>query len=363
MVTARPDESGPAPSTVEAETAEKTAEWGRILGYILGNHAAWIIDIGLRTGLLARVGAAGSGGITDERLAAERGFDPQLTATWCRAAYAFWIIDWDEVRGYSLPAPLVAVLLDTTDPQYLGGRVQFYTSLHEDFRAYPDLLQSRERWPRSAHDPSLLTALANLSRPDATMLTTHAIPQATDALRALEAGGSLLEIGSGAGHHLIHYARTYPNAHIEGIEFDLPSVEMARAAVVEAGLADRIVVRHGDANTLDDVERHDLVVMNITLHETGARDDWLNVLQRARSALHPGGSVLVSELPYPDRVVDYRSDAVCQMLAGVQLHESVVGCGMITQGGLRDLLESAGFVSVRTVNQPMKTRHVMLGDR
>jgi len=26
--------------TVEAEAVEKTAEWGRILGYILGNHAA-----------------------------------------------------------------------------------------------------------------------------------------------------------------------------------------------------------------------------------------------------------------------------------------------------------------------------------
>jgi len=363
MATARPDDPGPGPLTVEADAAEKTAEWGRILGYVLGNHAAWIIDIGLRTGLLARVGAAGSGGITDERLAAELGFDPQLTATWCRAAYAFRIVDWDEARGYSLPAALGAVLLDTTDPQYLGGRVQFYTALYEDFRAYPDLLQSRERWPRSAHDPWLLTALANLSKPDATMLTTHAIPQAVGAWRALEAGGSLLEIGSGAGHHLIHYARTYPNARMEGIEFDGPSAEIARRAVIEAGLADRIVVRHSDANALDDTDRHDLVVMNITLHETGGEADWLNVLQRARSALHLGGSVLVSELPYPDRVIDYRSDAVYQMLAGVQLHESVVGCGMITQGGLRDLLESAGFVRVRTVDQPMKTRHVMLGNR
>ena len=48
------------------------------------------------------------------------------------------------------------------------------------------------------------------------------------------------------------------------------------------------------------------------------------------------------------------------MLAGVQLHEALVGCGAITQGELPELLEQADFVNVR---QPNPTRYVMLAEK
>ena len=49
-------------------------------------------------------------------------------------------------------------------------------------------------------------------------------------------------------------------------------------------------------------------------------------------------------------------------MAGVQLHEALVGCGMITQGQLRDLLTEAGFANVRVAEQPLPTRFVMLAE-
>jgi len=48
------------------------------------------------------------------------------------------------------------------------------------------------------------------------------------------------------------------------------------------------------------------------------------------------------------------------MLAGVQLHEALVGCGAITQAQLPALLNAAGFIEVRVARQPMPTRFVML---
>jgi hypothetical protein len=51
------------------------------------------------------------------------------------------------------------------------------------------------------------------------------------------------------------------------------------------------------------------------------------------------------------------------MLAGVQLHEALVGCGMITQGELADLLTGAQFASVRVARQSAPTRFVMLGEK
>ena len=350
-------------TTIDGSEA-KTAAWDRVIGYILGNHAAWIADIGLRAGLFRAV-ADTPAGVTTEGLADLLGFDAQLTAVWCRGAYAFGLLEWDAGSSYRLEPALATILLDPTDPQFLGGRVQFYTALHEDFRAFPRLLAEGSRWPRSEHDPWLLTALGNLSKPDVSMLIGQAIPQAPAAAEALAAGGGLLEIGSGLGYHLLQYARAFPTARIVGIEFDEPSVAAANVAIQDAGeaVSARIDLRTQDANQLEDDASFDLVVMNITLHETGDESNWQNVLRRSRRALRPGGSVLVSELPYPDHVAAYRSSPIYRMLAGVQLHEAAVGCGAITQSGLGDLLRGAGFRNVRVVDQPMPTRHVMLGDR
>jgi hypothetical protein len=95
---------------------------------------------------------------------------------------------------------------------------------------------------------------------------------------------------------------------------------------------------YGDTNQLDEEEAYDLVTMNIVLHETGGPAEYQNVFSRVRRALKPNGTLLVSELPYPDSPGEYRDRPVYRMLAGVQLHEALVGCGMITQGQLRHLL-------------------------
>jgi hypothetical protein len=88
-----------------------------------------------------------------------------------------------------------------------------------------------------------------------------------------------------------------------------------------------------------------------------------HVLTRVHRALKPAGTLLVAELPYPDSPQAYREQPVYRMLAGLQLHEALVGCGAITQDELPELLEGAGFVNVRVADQPLPTRFVMLADK
>ena len=126
---------------------------------------------------------------------------------------------------------------------------------------------------------------------------------------------------------------------------------------------DRIELRHGDANELAEESVYDLVTMNIVLHETGGPAEYRNVLRRTRTALKPGGTVLVSELPYPDSPAEYRANPIYQALAWVQIHEAQVGCGAITQGELRALLTEAGFANPRVADQPLPTRFVMLAEK
>lgn len=346
-----------------AEMSTKQDQWRRLFDYLLGNQAAWIIDVGLKAGLFRAVADVGPGGIDEATLGKGLGYHTRYVRVWCRAAYAFELLDWDNRTGYRLAPHMEALLLDPTDPQYMGGRIQFYTALYEDFRAFPESLRTGRVWPRSAHDPWLLEALKNLTKPDAVVLTEHVLPQAPEALARLEAGGSLLEIGPGGGHALVHFAQRFPMSRVIGVEFDAPSVELARRAVEEAGVSDRVEVRHGDANELDEEGAYDLVTMNIVLHETGGSAEYRNVLRRTLDALAPGGTVLVSELPYPDSPSEYRANPVYKALAGVQIHEAQVDCGTITQGELPALLIEAGFVNPRVADQPMPTRFVMLAEK
>jgi hypothetical protein len=152
---------------MSAEAVTKQAQWQKLFNYVLGNEATWIADIGLKAGLFRAIVDAGPTGISEDALAQKLGFAPRYVQVWCRAAYAFALLDWEEHSGYHLAPHMAELLLDPTDPQFSGGRIQFYTALYEDFRAFPEYLRTGGVWPRSAHDPWLLEALKNATKPDA----------------------------------------------------------------------------------------------------------------------------------------------------------------------------------------------------
>ena len=341
----------------------KQTQWQKLLKYILGNQAAWIANVGLNTGLFHAIADSNGSGITEEVLAQKLGFNLRYVSVWCRGAYAFELLDWEEKSGYTLPPYLETLLLDPTDPQFMGGRIQFYTALYEDYNAFPEYLETGGIWPRSAHKPFLIEALKNLSKPDGLIITEHVLPQTPDTFERLEEGGKILDVGSGGGHHIVHYAQRFPKSMVIGLENDGPSIELAKKAINEADLNGRVQIRQADANQLNEEAKYDLVTMNIALHETGGPVEFRNVLSRVFQALKPGGAVIVSEIPYPDITSDYRDNLVYQMLAGVQLHEALVGCGMITQGELRKLLKNGNFVNVRVASQPNPARFIMIGER
>jgi SAM-dependent methyltransferase len=345
-----------------SEIDKKTA-YQSLFNAVLGSEAVWIVDIGLKAGLFVAVDAAGEGGVTAEALAKTLEFDEHYTEVWLRAAYAFQLIDWSEDGRYRMAANMKSLLLDSDDPLFIGGRMQFIAALYEDFKAYPSHLKSGATWLRSYHDPWLLEALKNTSKPDPVMITEHALGQSPGAIERLEGGGTIVDIGAGGGFAVSHYAARFPGARVIGLEFDGPSVELMRRTLADAGLSDRVEMRQADANELDEEDAWDVVTMNITLHETGEEPEWRNVLKRIHRALKPGGTVVISELPYPDSMPDYRSSPVYQVLAGVQIHEAIVGCGMITMSQLGGLLRDAGFTNARAVDQPMPTRYVMVGEK
>jgi ubiquinone/menaquinone biosynthesis C-methylase UbiE len=346
-----------------SEAVTKQAQWQKLYDALLGNQLSWVVDVGLKADLFRAIADAGGAGISETALARHLAYELRYVQVWCRAAFAFELLDWDETSGYRLAPHIESLLLDPEDPQYSAGRIQTYVAFYEDYRAFPALLKTGETWPRSAHDPWLLEAITDSTKPNARTIVQILEREAPDAVTRLEAGGSILDVGAGGGYHVVQYAKRFPRSRVVGLEFEPAMISLAARTLTEAGVGDRATVVHGDANALDAIEAYDLVTFCIALHETGGPAEYRNVLERVRRALKPGGMVVVVELPYPDGPGEYRDKPVYKMLAGVQTHEAVVGCGMITQGQLRQLFADAGFANPREAAWPTPTRFVMLGEK
>ena len=345
--------TGPGPSKAE--------QYSKAFDYLLGDIAVAVAAIGLEAGLL--VALRDDGPLPPSELAASLGFDVGAVAVWCRSAYAFEWLDRTGDGRYQLAPHMGRFLLDPSDPAYLGGRIRFASLSHYDHDGFIRFLRSGEPIPRSEHNPELLRIIGDSSNPDALVISEVVLPQAGDAIERLDADGALLEVGAGAGQHAIHYATRFPAATIVGLEYDGPSAGIARANVADAGLADRVEIRVGDANALDAMAAFDVATLNIVLHETGGPDEHRNVLGRVFEALKPGGTLVVSELPYPDTESAYRTEPVYRRLAGLMLHEAQVGCAAITQGELLSLVSQAGFRGVHAVDQPRESRFMVVGTR
>jgi ubiquinone/menaquinone biosynthesis C-methylase UbiE len=346
-----------------ADVVTKQAQWQKLYDALLGNQLSWVVDVGLKADLFRAIADAGEAGISEEDLAERLGYALRYVQVWCRAAFAFELLDWDESFGYRLAPHMESLLLDPDDPQYSAGRIQTYVAFYEDYRAFPALLKTGETWPRSTHDPWLLEAITDSTKPNARAIVQILEREAPGTIARLEAGGHMLDVGPGGGYHVVQYAKRFPRSRVTGLEFEPAMVALAELTLAEAATGDRATVIHGDANALDEVDAYDLVTFCIALHETGGPAEYRNVLERVRRALKPGGTVIVVELPYPDGPGEYRDKPVYKMLAGVQTHEAVVGCGMITQGELRHLFADVGFANPREAAWPTPTRFVMLGEK
>jgi 2-polyprenyl-3-methyl-5-hydroxy-6-metoxy-1,4-benzoquinol methylase len=130
-----------------------------------------------------------------------------------------------------------------------------------------------------------------INRPAFTSALVEAwLPAASGVVSSLRAGGRIADLGCGQGWSTIAVADAFPEAEVWGVDADVASIEDARRNAAARGTNVRFEA--ADAAAIVGHGPFDVVIILETLHDL-ARP--LDVLEAAKGALAPGGSVVVAD--------------------------------------------------------------------
>jgi SAM-dependent methyltransferase len=289
-------------TTTELDAREVLA--GRLVDGLTQAMEMFGVYLGVELGLYRALDELGSA--TEAELAGHAGVAVRYAREWLeQQAVAGYLACDDpgqpaERRRFRLPEGHAEVLVDADSPFHaaplalaLAGTAGVLPRLLEAYRdgggvAYADFGRGIRDGIAAANRPMFLHELASVWLP--------AMPDLHRRLRSAPPP-RVLDLGCGLGASSVALARAYPRATVLGVDLDESSVDAARAAAAEAGLADRVSFVVGDAAHLTPEGPFDLVTIFEALHDMG---DPVGALRAARERLADGGSVLVAD----ERVAD-----------------------------------------------------------
>jgi Methyltransferase domain len=247
------------------------AKLNEFMGRFVGDfgavaHAATVV-IGDQLGLYKRL-AEGSTDV--ETLARKTETDPRYLREWLSAQAASGYVEYDAAtQRFSMSEEQAMALAQEGSPAFIPGAFQVSIAI---FKAIPKMMQAMRTglglgWHE--HDASLFHGTERFFRPGyAANLVSSWIPALEGIGARLKAGAKVADVGCGHGASTIIMAQAYPKSTFNGFDYHAPSVEVARAAAVKAGVADRAKFEVSKAKDFPG-KAYDLVAVFDCLHDMG----------------------------------------------------------------------------------------------
>jgi len=302
---------------------------------VAGFYQSWAIYLGLELGLFEAIRAAGDAGISPGELAAATSCQPEPVETWLRAVHAGDLVTFDGQHA-RLEDDVVSIVLDDTQPEYLGG--QFVVAVVSSLD-YSDLLDFfRTGRTLSERPPRFHRAIEAVTVQDIAVFFQEGLAQLPELTATLSRGARVLDVACGGGKWLISIARRFPATELVGVEFEPDSVARAIRHVTDAGLAGRIRIENRPIPEMPFRDQFDLVYLQDALHEL---PDPVASLRASWAAVAPGGRLVVLEWCLPDADSDGQS-LQAQLLWGIQIDELQQGTRMLTHEGFGTVFLEAG---------------------
>lgn len=331
-------------------TTDDVAE--RLLGSLLGCVEVMSIHLGDRLGWYRSL--ATDGPASAPELAARTGTHPRYAREWLEQQAVAGLLEVErdgaaDERVFAIDEAHAEVLTDESSLAYLAPIARMFGAAGP---ALPRLTEAYRHgggvsWEELGVDARESQADAN--RPWYELRLAAALAGVPDLHQRLTVPGArILDVGSGGGWSTIALARAYPDAVLDGVDIDTPSVEMARLNASQAGVADRVSFRSGDAAAPAE-GAYDVAFAFECVHDMPRPVD---VLAAVRRALKPGGVMVVMDEAVADSFAPY-GDELERIMYGFSLFICLpdsmssppsVGTGTVMRPStLRDYALDAGF--------------------
>jgi SAM-dependent methyltransferase len=328
---------------------------GKVVGDFGAALSATLVYIGQKLGLYKALAAAGP--LTPAELAAETGLVERYVRDWLINQAAGGYVEYDAASGrYSMTPEQAVALTDESSPAFVGGGFYIIKAMA---RAEPRITEAFRNgggmlW--GEHDPDLFVGTERFFRPGyAQHLVAEWIPALTGVEGKLKSGGTAADIGCGHGASTVIMARAYPNSRFYGFDNHAPSVERARRAAEQAGVADRVTFEVADASGFPD-HQYDLVAFFDCFHDMG---DPVGAARRACETLAPGGSAMIVEPMAGDAVegnfnpvgrVFSAASVLCCVPNSLALGGPALGT-VASEQALGDAVRAGGFTEFRRATE------------
>ena len=366
----RPAQRRPAPPSMPLGSIQlldqthitKDEQSLRIFSWAAGAAAMRAAYYGLKLGLVRALNDAPAG-LTLDELAEGCSVDQRYLHAWAKVAFATELIVHDAATGRLRLAPYMGdILLDDEDFQYAAGLVTSFGVESRLADRVEECFRTGGGIPFAEYGREMVETIHAFSKAAYEMfLPSVLLPELPDLSRRLAEGGTILELGCGAGAGLIALARTFPHCTVTGLDPDPVSVELARERIAAAGLSEHVHAEEMRAEDLTSEDAFDFIYTQISLHEM---DDARVVLANARRALKDEGVgvLLITEIRGAEEVEDAVGDYNA-VLAGIDLFYEIPqgiakgghAVGFFNGAEIREMAADAGLHNLREVelDQPL----------
>ena len=328
---------------------------GKVVGDFGASLSSSLAYIGQKLGLYKALAAGGP--LTPSELAEKTNTNERYVREWLVNQAAGGYVEYDGASGrYSLSPEQAVALTEEQSPFFVGGGFFVVKAMTQAVERIEDYFRNGGGMLWGEHHPDLFIGTERFFRPGYTAhLVSTWIPSLEGVEEKLKAGAKVADVGCGHGASTIIMAKAYPNSEFWAFDNHEASIEYAKRAAQDAGVADRVHFEVTSAQTIPN-EQFDLVAFFDCLHDMG---DPVGACQRAAEVLKDDGTALIVE-PMAGNSVEENFNIIGRTFAGAStlcctsnsLAQDGPALGAVaSEDALREVVLAGGFKQFRRATE------------
>jgi 2-polyprenyl-3-methyl-5-hydroxy-6-metoxy-1,4-benzoquinol methylase len=327
-----------------------------IVGQAVGDFGSLLtgalVVLGDRLGLYRTLAAAGHP-LTSAELAEQSDCAERYVREWLAAQAASGYVTYNGDGRYSLSEEQAIAFTDESSPACVVGGFQAMLAATRSVDRVTEAFRTGAGLGWHEHHHDLFKGTERFFRPGyIANLAGSWIPALDGVVDKLRSGAKVADVGCGHGASTIILAQEFPNATFVGFDYHQPSIEAARKAAAEAGVADRVRFEVAAAKDYPG-DGYDLVTFFDCLHDMG---DPTGAAAHVLQSLTPDGTWMIVEPFAGDDIADNLTPvgrvfySASTLICTPASLSQEVGAALGAQAGearLREAVTAGGFTRFR----------------